>query len=307
MIFITKLLAYLLATASAVALAAFRAVPAEHASVSVDRTTCGRPFAASWHDHQRAPGWIVTAGGLVRLQQAGLPSSLLRRTFNRPSTLLLVQHGIPVGLAPRATLTFDYTSAAAMESALRNHQVPGSVRFLLLDFERWPLTPGPEQSHWADYLKGALSAAHADHKCVVFTPAVDLLGWLPARIGPSARFADFSQRIAVPGGALSDAFDVQSQQTEGTAFAPTFGPSVVAAVRSVRPSEPVFVGLSTNPDGRRVTPADLLTLYRAGAATGATGYWLNIPIAGAECPRCGQPQPQVAVRFLETLASSHWR
>jgi len=70
--------------------------------------------------------------------------------------------------------------------------------------------------------------------------------------------------------------------------------------RSVNPKVIVFAGLSTNPNGRHVTPKDL---YDAVLATrnDVAGYWLNIPGGGAACPKCGEPQPQVAVELLKML------
>lgn len=263
-------------------------------------SSCGERFQPGNATQQGTPAWIVTPGGLARLKQWGLPAPLLGE-FNRPSTLLLVAHGRPVALAPRATLAYYFTSASGLETAVQEHRVPGDVQYLLLDLERWPLTPSGEQLRPIDSLRRALSIAHSAGKCVVFTPAVDLTATLPNAVGEAARFAQFDRAIAGPG-SVSDVFEVQSQQTEGTAFATTFAPSAIAAVLRSRPGEPVFVGLSTNPDGRHVTPSDLLTVYHAGAAAGAVGYWLNIPETGVECPRCGKPQPQVAVAFLEALA-----
>jgi hypothetical protein len=42
-------------------------------------------------------------------------------------------------------------------------------------------------------------------------------------------------------------------------------------------------------------------LYQAAQSAGATGFWLNIPEASPECPRCGTPQTSVAVSFLLDL------
>ena len=37
-------------------------------------------------------------------------------------------------------------------------------------------------------------------------------------------------------------------------------------------------------------------------ANDVAGYWLNIPRGGAACPKCGEPQPQVAVELLKMRA-----
>jgi hypothetical protein len=107
--------------------------------------------------------------------------------------------------------------------------------------------------------------------------------------------------IVRPGASVSDLFEIQAQHTEGSPLATRFAPELISAARSVSPREPVFAGLSTNPNGQHVSALDLLELYHASAVAGASGYWLNIPISGAECPKCGLPQVLVAVEFLRAL------
>jgi hypothetical protein len=269
------------------------------------RGSCASQFLPTGTSSREGPAWIITPGGLTKLKQAGLPAPLMA-DFNRPSTLLLASRGSPVPLAPRASLVYYYASAAALQTAIGRHEVPADVRFVLLDLERWPLTPRGEQADPIASLRAALAAARAARKCVVFAPAVDLIGPLPRGEGEFVRFLHFDRQVAAPG-AIADVFVVQSQQTEGTAFATVFAPRAIAAVRTARPSEPVFAGLSTGPNGRRVTPAELLEVYRVSAAAGAVGYWLNIPETDAYCPACGSPAPQVAVAFLEMLARTGWR
>lgn len=137
---------------------------------------------------------------------------------------------------------------------------------------------------------------------MIFTPAVDLMSVVQPGLSASARFTAFERLIVAPGAAASDAFEVQSQQTEGTSAAASFVANAIAVARVAHPGAPVLAGLSTNPDGRHVTPGDLLALYHAAAAAGASGYWLNIPETSRECPRCGLPQTSIAVAFLQNLA-----
>jgi len=252
----------------------------------------------------KSPGWIITAGGLSRLQQAGLPTFLMQKDFNQPRTILLVSHGRPDLLAPRASLAFDFTSAGALISALDRNLVPADVTYLLLDLERWPLTPLAEQRHPIGVLKEAISDAHAHGKCVIFTPALDLVGAMHPGGPRSSINASFERLIVRPGASVSDVFEIQAQHTEGSPLATSFAPEVIRVARAVSSKEPVFVGLSTNPNGQHVSALDLLELYRASAAAGASGYWLNIPIGGAECPKCGMPQAHVAVEFLLALGLS---
>jgi hypothetical protein len=272
-------------------------------------SSAGRPAAAAGQAGP-SPSWIVTAGAVERLRQVGLPPSLLQADFDDPRTLLLVQQGKADALVPRASLAEVFPSAAGLVKALREDGVPSSVRWLLLDLEYWPLTPVGEQRDPIGALRQAVTAAHASGRRVVFTPAIDLLTVLDPHQpvpGAPARFtggpaADFERLVVRPGAAIADVFEVQSQGTEATAYATTFAPQMIAAARAAHPGQEVLAGLSTNPNGRHVSSADLLTLYRSAAAAGAGGYWLNVPQAGEECPQCGDPQPQVAVQFLESLA-----
>jgi hypothetical protein len=289
----------------------FAAVACDDNNSTVQRSVAGPVSCASqlrhaggFPPHPKSPGWILTAGGLSRLQQAGLPAFLMRRDFNQPSTILLVSHGRPDLLAPRASLAFDFTSASALINALDHHLVPADVAFLLLDLERWPLTPVAEQRNPIGVLKKAILDAHAHGKCVIFTPALDLVGAIdPGKPGSSIR-ARFERLLVRPGASVSDLFEIQAQHTEGSSLATRFAPEVIGIARDVRPQEPVVVGLSTNPNGRRVSALDLFDLYHASAAAGASGYWLNIPMTGAECPKCGMPQAHVAVEFLLALGLS---
>jgi hypothetical protein len=286
----------------------FAAVACDNSNSTFQRsfkgsTSCANRLrqAGGFPPHSKSPGWILTAGGLSRLQQAGLPAFLLRTDFNQPRTILLVSQGRPDLLAPRASLAFDFTSARALISALDHNLVPADVAYLLLDLERWPLTPLDEQRNPIGVLKEAISDAHARGKCVIFTPALDLVGAVDPGGSESSIQATFERLIVRQGAAVSDLFEIQAQHTEDSPLATRFAPELISVARAVSPREPVFVGLSTNPNGQHVSALDLLELYHASAAAGASGYWLNIPRSGAECPKCGMPQAHVAVKFLLAL------
>jgi hypothetical protein len=217
---------------------------------------------------------------------------------------LVLGRGRVDGLMPQASPAMVFTSETSLARALSAGQVPAAVTWVLLDLEHWPLTPAGEQADPIGALRGAVAAAHAYGKKVLFTPAVDLLSVLAPGTSAAARPAAFDRLIVGPGAAAADGFEVQSQQTEGTADAATFVAQVITAARAAHPGAPVLAGLSTNPDGRRVTAADLLVVYRAARSAGATGFWLNISQSSAECPRCGTPQTPVAVAFLRALGTA---
>jgi hypothetical protein len=295
------------ATALSTTLVACGGPGAARTGKPVTAAQCQRAIRPESTGRRDGPAWIITPGALSHLAMAGLPPALLA-DFNRPSTLLLGAHDRIHRLFPRASMAFYFTNASDLEAALQQHRIPANVRYVLLDLERWPLTPTDEQAQPIRTLRLALAMAQAAGKCVVFTPAVDLLA--ARHIFGSSRdpavIGSFDRLIVGPAARLGAIFEVQAQQGEGSPVAEMLTRDAVLDSRSAWPNAAVFVGLSTNPDGRHVTPGDLLRLYRASAAAGATGYWLNIAERSPECPRCGVPQTQVAVAFLETLARTGW-
>ena len=262
-----------------------------------------RPGSSPAAGREPEPAWIITAGSLPRLAAAGLALPVLDADFDNPDTLVLGRGRID-GFMPHASPAMVFTSETSLAHALSAGQVPATVTWVLLDLEHWPLTPADEQADPIGALRKAVAAAHAYGKKVLFTPAADLLSVLAPGTPAAARAAAFDRLVVGPGAAAADGFEVQSQQTEGTADAATFVAQAVAAARAARPGAPVLAGLSTNPDGRQVTAADLLMVYRAARSAGATGFWLNIPQSSAECPRCGTPQTPVAVAFLRALGTA---
>lgn len=258
------------------------------------------PESSSADGRKPRPQWVITTGSLPRLEAAGLPGPVLDADFDNPDTLLLGRGRLDDFL-PHASPVMIFTSEISLVDALKAGQVPSAVTWVLLDLEHWPLTPAGEQADPISALRTAIAVAHSHGKKVLFTPAVDLLSALAPRTSAAARFTTFEHLVARPGAAIADGFEVQSQQTEGTPNAATFVSEAIATARSANPRAPVLAGLSTNPDGRRVTAADLLAVYRAARSAGATGFWLNIPETSSECPRCGSPQTAVAVAFLLAL------
>lgn len=247
------------------------------------------------------PAWILTAGSVPRLEAAGLPFATLNTVFNNPDTLLLEGKGLIDRLLPRASPTMDFTSETGLADAFAAGNVPATVRWVLLDLEDWPLTPPNEQTDPIGALRTAVAIAHAHHKLVMFTPAADLLTVIAPRTPAPERLSTFERLIVRPGSQLADGFEVQSQGTEGSPDAVSFVTAAVNAARKARPGGVILAGLSTNPDGRKVTAGQMMVVYDAARHAGATGFWLNIPEAGPSCPRCGTPQTSVGIAFLHRL------
>lgn len=109
--------------------------------------------------------------------------------------------------------------------------------------------------------------------------------------------------LDLAGGAARHAsvIDIQAQGLEADASAyASFVRKAALQARRANPSVIVLAGISTNPNGDRVTAAEILASIHATRAF-VNGYWLNIPAAGEACPRCGNPQPQIAVQVLREL------
>ncbi|WAC55539.1 hypothetical protein [Gordonia sp. SL306] len=251
-----------------------------------------------------SPRWIVVSGSVPGLVEAGLPKSELDN-LDTPSTLMLMRKVHANSHLPDATPTFNFRSATDLATALNTGQVPDSMHWLLLDLEAWSLTPKSEQRDPIGALRRAEDVAHRYGKGVIFAPAVSLMNVLAPGLSGDALYRAFIDRLVTPGAAIADGFEIQAQRTEATEYATSFVTAAVAAAHAANPDgAPVLVGVSTNPNGRQVTADDMIEVYNAAKTAGATGYWLNIPGGGAECPNCGEPQHNVAVEFLEKVSTS---
>lgn len=272
------------------------------AAVVVNATWAGAQ-AAPLISAVPVPHRIVVSGSVPGLVEAGLSQSLLDEA-NNPSTLLLVKHVYTNSSLPDGTPTFHYRSSTEVARALRSGEVPDSMHWLLLDLEGSSLTPEYEQRDPIAALRHATNVAHQYGKSVIFAPAIDLMNVLEPGLTGDALYQEFIDRLITPGAAIADGFEIQAQRTEATEYATSFVSAAVKAAYAVNPpGAPVLAGVSTNPNGRRVTADDMLTVYDAAMDAGATGYWLNIPGGGEECPNCGEPQYRVAVEFLEKISS----
>lgn len=118
--------------------------------------------------------WLVSEGALLRLLGAGLPKVLLQAYFNHPTTLLIgAKH--PNALVPKASLAGDFTSAAALISALDEHRMATHEKYVVLDLEAWRMTPSEEQRQPIQAAQQALTGAHAVGVRLIFTPGTDLV------------------------------------------------------------------------------------------------------------------------------------
>jgi hypothetical protein len=246
------------------------------------------------------PEWIVNQSALSLLGGAGLTQAQLQTLFGNDRTYLirgLTQTAEPVSGALR---TVSFTSYQAMERQFAGPGLPAGTRAVLYDNEDWSFTPVDEQRNPAKYEELAASLVHAHHLLFIAAPAVDLTDVLAP--GESDHYAAYLRLgLAASAAKYADVIDIQAQGSETSLNTFTsFVKAAAAQARNANRHVIVLAGLSTNPSGQHVTSGQLVAAYNS-ARTDVNGYWLNIPSGGPYCPRCGTPQPQVAVPLLRML------
>ena len=245
------------------------------------------------------PRWIISQTALSLLGQAGLTKAQVQTLFGNRRAYLTGTTTAPLVSGALRTVTF--TSYQSMEKQLAGPGLPTGTTAVLYDNEDWSATPAQEQRDPAKYEELAAKLAHAHHLLLISTPATDLTDVLAPT--QSDHFAAYLRLgLAASAARYADVIDIQAQgsETNLSRFTP-FVKAAAAQARGANPHVIVLAGISTNPSGQRVSSAQFTDAYNAVRAD-VNGYWLNIPAQGTACPRCGTPQPKVAVHLLQTLA-----
>lgn len=244
--------------------------------------------------------WMINTIALERLQAAGLAEATRKQFFDNPHTYVIGT--MPTGWQSSSTLSF--TSVADLQKAFARNVIPASVQAILYDDEAWQFTPVSEQQHIASAVKEAADLAHSHHKLLIAAPATDLVRVLDPH-GQGDNYARFLSLGIIKDAALSaDSVEIQAQGSEASLTTYTqFVHEASAQAKAAHAQVVVLAGLSTNPDGQKVTGQQLTAAFQATRRE-VSGYWLNIPGSqGGYCPRCGTPQPQVAIDFLQHISS----
>lgn len=246
--------------------------------------------------------WIVNAGSLHRSLSA-FPLAQQQRSFDSPCTFLVTGPKVPADYRSWSVVRTRSTPALA---GLDRTVDSSGVAAVLYDPETWPMTPYAEQTDPVAAVCRAAVIAHAHGKLLIATPAVDLLRRVAPNAGHHARrYRAFEQTGWI--GAMARCADVIEIQAQGAeANLNQFERFVSTEARQARAANPdvlVMAGISTNPNGQRVSTQQLLNAVRAVRSV-VNGFWLNIPAGGKYCPRCGVPQPRVAVQLLQTLEAA---
>ena len=246
--------------------------------------------------------WMIADSALQRLEQADASGTLAKTYFDTADTYLMGASSASIPAQWQSTLTAVFSSFADLQKAFALHKIPRSVKAIVYDNEAWSFTPTQEQQHPELYDRLAAELVHQYHLIFIATPATNLAQIINPVSGN--RYENFLHLgIAGEAARYADVYEIQAQGSEmNTAVYATFVKQAVAQARAANPHIRVLAGLSTNPSGHQVTGEDL---YRAVVATqdSVSGYWLNIPMGGSRCPKCGTSHPQVAVDFLKKLST----
>lgn len=243
--------------------------------------------------------WVMNRAALDRLLAAGLPASTLKHFFDNNHTYIIGQ--MPNGWQSISTLSFS--SYASLKKAFDANTIPASVQAILYDNEAWTFTPREEQLHFSTYVKEVADLVHSHQKVLIAAPATDLVRVLDPNSQGDIYSHFLSLGILKAAAMYADLVEIQAQGAEAN-FAKyiQFVGEASAQAKAARSTVVVLAGLSTNPNGQNVTGQQLVAVFFA-TGNDVSGYWLNIPgDQGGYCPKCGTPQPQVAIDFLQSIS-----
>jgi hypothetical protein len=248
--------------------------------------------------------WMISISATRHLDRVDPTGALSGTFFENPGNFVMNgkngSQGFPAGwkCAPTAT----YPSYAALQEALAKGELPADVKAIIYDNESWKFTPVEEQHDLDKFEKLVADAVHKDQRTFIATPAADLVPVLSPSVQKGGRYDEYLRLgIARSAARYADVYEIQAQGSEDNlALYTRFVKSAAAQAREANPKVLIFAGLSTNPSGKKVTAQQLFDAVQATRGV-VDGYWLNIPGGGAYCPKCGEPQPQVAADLLKLL------
>jgi hypothetical protein len=238
--------------------------------------------------------WIFTRAAL---QSVLADQSVVRVLSHGKIYVILKGRQRPVTQV-KAISTAVFDSFESLQQALRSHTLPEGTGAVMLDLEAWSLTPVSEQQHAFDYYTQAAAAVHGAGLEFIASPGRDLVKTLdPNGKGP------IGQRLLSIGliGSVARTADVVNIQAQGmerdTAAYRSFVQQAATQARLGNPRATITAGLSSNPAGPAVSPEQLSAALQSVRGV-VSGFWMNIPGHGPQCPRCKAPAPEVAIAAL---------
>ena len=198
-----------------------------------------------------------------------------------------------------ATLTLDTNSLVEVRQAVTEAPVHGATS-ITYDPENWSYTPLCEQQAPAASMAHAASLAHAAGLELIAAPSLDLMNVCdPHGTGTNRTkylTMGIPKAVAASG---ADVYEIQAQDLEtNPAKFSAFVHECATAAHALNPHLQIIAGLSTQPDGKTVTAAELeqcVTLTHSDVS----GYWMNIPSPSEGAPCTTEFLPGIATKVID--------
>jgi hypothetical protein len=259
---------------------------------------------------RRTPAWIVALSGIEQMEgQHGGPE-VVEKLEADPRTIIVAGNPLPSPMNEEqravSVLSFDQCKTALEKPS------NAKLKTLLVDLEHWSGTPLPDQENPEGKTSSCRHLAQQDGRqiSVIAVPAIDLMSVLDPQFDGTQYQAAIHYDLEGKLATVSDGVDVQLENIEDKPdeFEQTLR-TMVHQIKEARkkadlsPDVPIFVGLSTAVVNKRIPTDALVSLLKQDVSRTrdfVTGYWMAIPPKDL-CPRCGEPNPEVAVKLLQSL------
>ncbi|HLI13762.1 MAG TPA: hypothetical protein VKY65_19385 [Alphaproteobacteria bacterium] len=268
----------------------------------------GRADSGNHH----APAWIVALSGIEQMEHQKGGPEVVKKLLADPRTIIVAGNPLPSTMRDNESQrAVSVLSLDKCKAALDKPSNAG-LKTLLVDLERWPGTPLADQRNPEGATRECHELAHQDgrHISVIAVPAMDLMSVLDPKFKGTQYQAAIHYDLEGKLATASDGVDVQLENIEDKPgqfeqTLRTFVHQIKEARRkaNLSPEVPIYVGLSTAVVNKRI-PTDILASMLREDVTRTrglvTGYWMAIPSKNL-CPGCGEPNPEVAIRLLQSL------
>jgi hypothetical protein len=258
----------------------------------------------------RASAWIVALSGIEQMERQKAGAEVVRKLLADPHTIIVAGNPLPSPMNEEqravSVLSLDQCKTALEKPS--NAQ----LKTLLVDLEHWSGTPLADQENPEGATRSCRELAQQNGRqiSVIAVPAIDLMSVLDPQFDgtqyQTAIHYDLEGKLAT----VSDGVDVQLENREDKPdeFEQTLR-TMVHQIKEARmranlsPDIPIYVGLSTAVVNKHIPTDVLVNLLRDDVSRTrgmVTGYWMAIPPQNL-CPACGPPNPEVAVKLLQSL------
>ena len=245
--------------------------------------------------------WLIAASAISKLDEAA-GSAVVARYLDGSQTTIITGPAIPAFLADwHVNFALDTRSLQEIRQGIRDSLSP-RISMILYDPEHWSFTPIVEQSAVGTSTRTAAAITHGAGRELIAAPATNLAQVTTPGESTATAFLQTSDLEKVAASANWVEIQAQGLERNPSRYA-AYIEEALGQIRLGNASAVVYAGLSTNPSGPPVSAAELVEDVRLTSSV-VSGYWLNIPSQGTACPRCGQPQPQIAIDLFESLADS---